>query len=137
MVRECLTGMATGKSPVTFPYILPPAAETINRTLGILRALGCVDANGNLNERGKSIRHLSLDANVTQSGVALSLPCLAKRFRNLTKNGCSTKKLLLVFPYTYVLHVRLLMRIKRYRRMLGRDHHNRGNKIRVEGHQAG
>ena len=62
MLMECLSILKIGKSPLTFPYIVAPAAETIAKALGILYQLGAVDQRGErLTARGEEIARLPVD----------------------------------------------------------------------------
>ncbi|KAI6800581.1 P-loop containing nucleoside triphosphate hydrolase protein [Hortaea werneckii] len=42
MLRECLDILRMGRNPISFPYMYPPATETIVKALGILRRLKAV-----------------------------------------------------------------------------------------------
>ncbi|KAK1811937.1 DEAH-box ATP-dependent RNA helicase prp43 [Friedmanniomyces endolithicus] len=62
MLRECLDILKMGRSPLTFPYIIAPATETIVKALSILRQLGAIDAKGeSLTLRGMEITRLPVD----------------------------------------------------------------------------
>lgn len=85
MLNECLSILKMGRSPLTFPYIVAPATETIAKALGILYLLGAVDARGeSLTPLGKDITSLPVD--VYSAVVLLESP----RF------GCSDEMISLV-----------------------------------------
>jgi pre-mRNA-splicing factor ATP-dependent RNA helicase DHX15/PRP43 len=68
MVRECLHLLIRGMNPVMFPYINPPASETIAKALGTLASLNLVDEGVKLTDRGKMVESFGIDP---QLGVAL------------------------------------------------------------------
>jgi pre-mRNA-splicing factor ATP-dependent RNA helicase DHX15/PRP43 len=85
MLSECLSILKMGRSPLTFPYIVAPATETIVKALGILHLLGAVDARGeSLTPLGTDITSLPVD--VYSAVVLLESP----RF------GCSDEMISLV-----------------------------------------
>ena len=84
MLNECLSILKMGRSPLTFPYIVAPATETIVKALEILYLLGAVDARGDLTPFGKDITGLPVD--VYSAVVLLESP----RF------GCSDEMISLV-----------------------------------------
>jgi pre-mRNA-splicing factor ATP-dependent RNA helicase DHX15/PRP43 len=85
MLSECLSILKMGRSPLTFPYIVAPATETIVKALGILYLLGAVDARGeNLTSLGTDMTRLPVD--VYSAVVLLESP----RF------GCSDEMISLV-----------------------------------------
>lgn len=67
MMRECLQLLAMDLNPVTFPYIHPPASETICKALGMLDKLGLLAKYG-LSAYGKKVESFGVD---TQLGSAL------------------------------------------------------------------
>ena len=66
MVSECLTILALGESPLTFPYITPPSTETINKALAILRHLSAVTDSGVLTARGLALSIIPLDPQLAE-----------------------------------------------------------------------
>jgi pre-mRNA-splicing factor ATP-dependent RNA helicase DHX15/PRP43 len=85
MLNECLNILKMGRSPLTFPYIVAPATETIVKALGILYLLGAVDARGeSLTARGQDITRLPVD--VYSAVVLLECP----------RYGCSDEMLSLI-----------------------------------------
>ncbi|KAL8922922.1 MAG: hypothetical protein Q9208_004884 [Pyrenodesmia sp. 3 TL-2023] len=61
LLSECLNILIIGRNPLTFPYIVAPAAETVQKALGILRHLGAVDQKGDVTGRGKEMARLPVD----------------------------------------------------------------------------
>ena len=55
-----MTILAMAKSPLTFPYLMVPAPETVRRAFEILQEFGCLHAKGFLNQYGKSVGRLLL-----------------------------------------------------------------------------
>ena len=85
MLTECLNIFKMGRSPLTFPYIVAPATETIGKALSILFQLGLVDARGqDLTARGQDIARLPVD--VYSAVVLLESP----------EYGCSDEMLSLI-----------------------------------------
>jgi pre-mRNA-splicing factor ATP-dependent RNA helicase DHX15/PRP43 len=84
MLSECLSILKMGQSPLTFPYIVAPATETIVKALEILSLLGAVDARGSLTPLGEDITRLPV--NVYSAVVLLESP----------QFGCSDEMISLV-----------------------------------------
>jgi pre-mRNA-splicing factor ATP-dependent RNA helicase DHX15/PRP43 len=61
MIAECITILAIGENPLTFPYITPPATETINKALAVLYYLVAIDGKGALTEHGAALGLLPVD----------------------------------------------------------------------------
>lgn len=53
MTDEIFTILKLGRSPLDFPYILPPASETISKAVGMLYSLGAVDGTGEITSLGE------------------------------------------------------------------------------------
>nr|OQO31113.1 hypothetical protein B0A51_02484 [Rachicladosporium sp. CCFEE 5018] len=72
MLQACLTILDLGHSPFDFPYICPPASETVTKALGILEALGAITWSKTtdlvLTKRGAKLSKLPVDI---YSGVML------------------------------------------------------------------
>jgi pre-mRNA-splicing factor ATP-dependent RNA helicase DHX15/PRP43 len=61
MVAEIITILAIGENPITFPYITPPATETINKAFAVLYYLLAVDGKGQLTGHGRALGLLPVD----------------------------------------------------------------------------
>jgi pre-mRNA-splicing factor ATP-dependent RNA helicase DHX15/PRP43 len=62
MIAPCMDIMGLGKSPISFPYIVAPATETVAKALGILREMGAINAKGTeLTPRGMALSRLPID----------------------------------------------------------------------------
>jgi pre-mRNA-splicing factor ATP-dependent RNA helicase DHX15/PRP43 len=77
MVAECITILAIGENPVTFPYITPPAVETLVNALEALYHLLAIDGKGQLMDHGRALGLLPVD------------PYLAEIILRSPKYGCS------------------------------------------------
>ena len=84
MLDECLHILKMGHQPLTFPYIVAPAPETIVKALAMLTVLGAIDDKGNLTRRGEGITLLPVDV---YSAIALLDSC---------RYGCSEEILSLI-----------------------------------------
>lgn len=69
MVQECLQLLARGMNPVTFPYINPPASETVAKAMGTLASLILIEKGITLTDQGNMVESFGIDA---QLGVALA-----------------------------------------------------------------
>ncbi|THW15814.1 pre-mRNA-splicing factor ATP-dependent RNA helicase PRP43 [Aureobasidium pullulans] len=61
MTSETLTVQKMNYRALAFPYIIPPATETMVRALGILEKIGAIDSNGKLLQRGDDLCEIPLD----------------------------------------------------------------------------
>ena len=61
MISECLTILAIGENPLTFPYITPPSTDTINKALAVLRHLMAITDSGNLTPHGLALSNLPIN----------------------------------------------------------------------------
>lgn len=64
MVDECISILQMGCHPMTFPYISPPATETVYKALGTLTLIGAVEYGQNglaLTSRGEAYSRLPCD----------------------------------------------------------------------------
>jgi pre-mRNA-splicing factor ATP-dependent RNA helicase DHX15/PRP43 len=84
MVVECITILAIGENPLNFPYITPPATETVNKALAQLYHLLAIDGNGELTGHGRALGLLPVD------------PYLAEIILCSQEYGCSDEIVLIV-----------------------------------------
>lgn len=68
MLSECLTILSLKRDPLTFPYIIAPATETVVVAYEILRTFSAIQSSGQLSDSGKLIRRLPINI---YSAVAL------------------------------------------------------------------
>lgn len=85
MLSECLDILQMGLDPLSFPFMEPPAAETVAKALGLLQEFGAVDAKCALVQPyGGALAKLPVD--IYSAAVLLASP----------KYGCSDEMLSLV-----------------------------------------
>lgn len=87
MLRESIDIMRIGRNPLKFPYMAPPAPETLVKANGLLRALGAVTVEKHqwvLTSRGEEISNLPVDV------------CSAVVLLEAQKYGCSDEMVSMV-----------------------------------------
>jgi pre-mRNA-splicing factor ATP-dependent RNA helicase DHX15/PRP43 len=67
MQRECLQTLMMKRDPITFPFMVPPASETVVKAMGMLRQFYAVNQEGNITDLGRVIAKLPIKVELAVS----------------------------------------------------------------------